>query len=263
MLRVTAGKVPGGVAEFQVEEGTTLLEALEQAAEIIGEKRSLGEPAFEVHTEDYAGKGGQNTIDVPQVGGEILANFDKTTSRWTDIKWDRECNDGDVILVVPKIQGNQLLVEVNGETIAIYEPGDAEGGTYAGTVYQALNAAKLALTDGDVILVNGKIAEMNSELHAGDTVKVVNPEDDYELIASEEDVLAMEGVDVEELRKTAKALTRKAKNAAAKIREYKRKLREFSLAASAAAVRADEIEKNMAQYEAARARLKKLGVKVR
>jgi sulfur carrier protein ThiS len=174
-INVKAGKVPGTMVELELNGGPfTVLQVMELAAEEIGRKRGLGRPAFEIHTGDYQA-GSRNMVDVPQLNGRMLA--EKEGDRWVNIQWDTPVSDADIVLVVPKIQGNQFTVTVgrrpgSSEEVCIYSPDDEEAGPDAGTAAHALEVAGITLAPDECVEVNGAIVPTSHALNPGDTVVV-------------------------------------------------------------------------------------------
>ena len=174
-ITVKAGRVPGSIIALAVLSGTSVFDVLTLAAKAIGEKKGLDRPAFTVNRGEYAGTSGKS-VDVPQLNGQMLA--DKVGDRHENIRWDTPVtSNGDTVLVVPKIQGNQFVVSVARvpgavEEVAIYDDSDPEGGPDAGTVAAALAAAGITLADDEEVLVNGDVADTDDYLSEDDSVLV-------------------------------------------------------------------------------------------
>ena len=110
-ITVSAGKVPGSVVQFTVpaDGDQTVIGVIRKAAEIIGEQKKLGKPAYEVNTRAYEGSADVMKVDVPYLNGVPLANKEKMKdggTRWTNIDWTKVVKDGDKVTMTPKIQGN-------------------------------------------------------------------------------------------------------------------------------------------------------------
>ena len=172
---VKAGRVPGMIVELVLNGAMfTVFQVMQLAAAEIGRKKGLGGPAFPVNRGEY-NAGGRNSVDIPQLNGRMLA--EKQGERWINIAWDTPVKNDDIVLVVPKIQGNQFGVSVgrvpgSPDYVAIYGPEDAEGGRNAGTIAAALEAVGIALLVGEQVYVNDTLASLTTRLDEGDAVTV-------------------------------------------------------------------------------------------
>jgi hypothetical protein len=261
---VKAGRVPGMIIELTLNGGGpfTVFDVMSLAATEIGRKKGLTGPAFPVTRGEYFANG-RNTVDVPQLNGRMLA--EKVGERWTNVAWDTPVSEGDIVLVVPKIQGNQFTVSVSripgaADIVGIYGADDPEGGPDAGTVAAALKAAGITLAPGELVLVNGEEAELYSSLNPGDSVTVTRhkPAETETASAPEEvDFSGVSGTDPEELRKEGARLRKKAERLEAKAAEAPVLRKQ----AEAFEAKATAIELTLAALADARARLKELGLK--
>lgn len=94
MIKVSAGRVPGGVKELTVEEGQTVEQVMQIAAR---------ECNFTFSTKAYE-VGSKVMLDVPSIGGKELCRRDKNVI--VEVFWQTIVTNGAVILLVPKIKGN-------------------------------------------------------------------------------------------------------------------------------------------------------------
>lgn len=259
MRTVKAGRVPGMIVELELN-GTgeyTVYDVMKLASEEIGRKKGLTTPAFPVSKDEYS-EGGRTKVDVPQLNGKVLA--DKQGDRWTNIAWDTTVKDGDIVLVVPKIQGNQFTVTVQKipgmtETYCLYSPGEPGASPEAGTVADALKVSGIPAGSYQ-IWVNGKFASLTTALSEGDKITVktaVKPEDKE----TEEDEETAEEVaeEQEETKEEEKTYSNKVRDKAAKLREEAKKLEEKAKAL-------DEYATILEKESEAIAKLEELGVEV-
>lgn len=272
-INVTAGKVPGGVQEIGIAATTTILEAVKEAARVDGQKRGLGRPSFEVVVGDYTVKN-QNTVDIPQVNGVFYADYNPTCQRWENIRWNTPAQDGDIILVVPKIQGAQFIVSVimdgwdEPRKVAVFDPGDPEGGIDAGTVAQALSAAGVRVSETDIIVVydgeESYPAGLDEHLIAGAEVFIYSAGHEFTHVTpatlTEAEVLAVAGVNPTDLRDDAAAMLVKASKKEADVKRLIGQARDLRKAAAAYNAKAEAINLASAAFSAAKARLTNLGV---
>lgn len=94
LMKISAGKVPATVKELLVDEGCTVLQAMNIAAEKCG---------FKFTTEPY--KSGNNVMmDVPFLNGKELCRREGKVI--VEVFWDTPVSSGDIVLIVPKIKGN-------------------------------------------------------------------------------------------------------------------------------------------------------------
>lgn len=98
-IRIMAGKVPATVKELLVDEGCTVLEAMKIAAE---------KCKFNFTTKVFI-ENGKEMLDIPYVNGEELCRREKVTggTMIKEVFWDRPLKEADVVLIVPKIKGNE------------------------------------------------------------------------------------------------------------------------------------------------------------
>lgn len=269
---IKAGKVPGTIVELQLN-GTghfTVLGVMKLAAQEIGRKKGLSDPAFEIRTGEYSGSSG-NMIDVPQLNGRMLA--EKVSDRWENIAWDTPVSDGDIVLVVPKIQGNQFTVKVGRipgsfDEVCIYEASDEEGGDNAGTIKQALAAAAVKVAENDLIVVyDGEEsfqADLDQKLQEGDEIFIHSA--GYEFAPatiptpSNSEVVAVSGTDPEKLNSEADIMIQNAESAEEEARKLLEKAASLKKEVAAHKAKAEAIETARADYEVAKARLSELGV---
>ena len=172
MIRVKAGRVPGTVIDLSIGEvPLSVFDVLELTAKEIQRLQGRSAPPFMPKREEYKNTTtGKKMIDIPFLNGKPLAT--KVGDHWRNVEWDTPVKDGDIVLLIPKIQGNQIVVSVGripGATAEYsIDGGEDEAG---GTVADALEIA--GLEDGRVY-VNGVPAEMDRVLGSGDTVLVYN-----------------------------------------------------------------------------------------
>ena len=270
MLNCTVGKLPGFAREIIVPEGTTVLEAMRQGIREETESRDLDYPVAEVFVGDYRVKG-QNTVDVPQVNGVHLADFDTASRRYENIRWDTPVQDGDLIFVLPKEQGAQIIVEVRVDgctprKVAVYHPGEPEGGAEAGTVSQALSAAGVRLGQNDHVYVNGEVSALETELEEGDEILIAAGEYQFlegaEIAPTEDEILSITGTDPGELQAEAEELQAKAYAAKAEAEVKMAEARELAGDAKAYAAKADAILEATDKYSSGLRRLEELGVEI-
>lgn len=94
-MKISVGKVPAKVAEIDVEEGSTVEQVMKIGARQCG---------FSFTTDVY-NTGGKDMMDVPFLNGkELCARNAKNAI--VEIFWDTVVSDGDVVLIIPKIRGN-------------------------------------------------------------------------------------------------------------------------------------------------------------
>lgn len=168
MNTITAGKVPGAVRQIMVEDGATVLQVMEVAARECG---------FTFLSTAYS-TNGREMVDVPFLNGRELATRDG--EKISSVHWDTPVANGDVVLLVPKIKGNQFLVTVGripGATgqYALLECNAPEADLNDGRVTCALTLADITLTADEVVEVNGVVHSLDCVdcvLHDGDTVIV-------------------------------------------------------------------------------------------
>ncbi len=105
-ILVKAGRVPGTIVELNMEGNGpfSVFDVMSRAAVEIGQKKGLDGPAFPVQRDEYDAGGDHKGVDVPQLNGEMLA--EKVGEHWENVAWDTKVAEGDIVLVVPKIQGN-------------------------------------------------------------------------------------------------------------------------------------------------------------
>ena len=95
MISVSVGKVPAQVAEIQVEEGLTIKQVMEIGAHKCN---------FTFSVEPY--KSGEKVMmDIPFLNGKEMCRRDKKIIG--EVFWDKPVSDGDIILIIPKIKGNE------------------------------------------------------------------------------------------------------------------------------------------------------------
>jgi hypothetical protein len=76
---------------------------------MIGEKKKLNGPAFEVGRGEYEAQGDRSKIDIPFLNGTPLARKERNANGetvWSRIDWDTRVSDGDTVLLIPKVQGS-------------------------------------------------------------------------------------------------------------------------------------------------------------
>ncbi len=177
MITVKAGKVPGAIIELTLQDGrNTVLSVMQLASQELGRQRGLNKPAFEVYTAEYTA-GNRQKVDVPQLNGRLLA--DRVGERFENINWQQPVKDNDIVLVVPKIQGAQFVVNVavipgTSFEVAINEQGENGEDSQPGTIAAALRAANVEMQEGDSISVNGENTnDLDGLLESGDNVVVI------------------------------------------------------------------------------------------
>jgi hypothetical protein len=94
-IKISAGKVPGTVQELLVEEGSTVLDAMNLAAQQCG---------FTFTTKAYL-QNGKEWVDVPFLNGKELCR--KENKVIVEVFWKTRVSAGDSVLIVPKIKGNR------------------------------------------------------------------------------------------------------------------------------------------------------------
>lgn len=181
-VSLTAGKVPGAVKQFSINAPATVLMAMQAASKACG---------FSFSTEPYSSNG-RDMVDVPFLNGKELATRDGDVI--TEVLWKTPVSNGDVILLVPKIKGNQFIVNiarVPGETkmVALLEANEPEAEDTDGTVAGAITAAKMKPfnPEKENITVNGKEAGLDTVLTNNDVV-LIQLKDGVEADAEDEGV---------------------------------------------------------------------------
>ncbi len=166
-LNLTVGKVPGTVKQITINEPATVLTAMQTAASVCG---------FSFSKDPYSANG-KDMVDVPFLNGRELAV--REGDKITEVLWDTEVTDGDIVLLVPKIRGNQFLVtvaKVPGEkhTIALLHASEPEATEDDGTVTNAIQVAGLEFDpEFEEITVNGEESNTETVLTDGDEVVIM------------------------------------------------------------------------------------------
>ncbi len=165
-LNLTVGKVPGTVKQITINTPATVLTAMQTAAGACG---------FTFSNEAYSSNG-KEMVDVPFLNGRELAVRDG--DKIVEVLWGTEVTDGDIILLVPKIRGNQFLVtvaKVPGErhTVALLHTNEPEANEADGTVANAIRVAGLEFDpEFEEITVNGEESDTETVLTDGDEVVI-------------------------------------------------------------------------------------------
>lgn len=165
-ITVTAGKVPGTLVSIRLEGGS-VLDVMKTAAR---------ECNFEFKTEAYT-VGAKTMIDVPYHNGKELCR--REGDKIVEIFWDTVVGDGDSVLLVPKITGNQVTVSVAREPGKVFhvavighnEP-EARMNSGAGTVADAIRVAGLEVRANEELFLNGKRTRPTQFLRNGDMVTI-------------------------------------------------------------------------------------------
>lgn len=175
-IQITAGKVPGAGVETMVLDATTngaptnVFDALTAVAAIKNFKFSK-----EVYKVD-----GKDMVDVPFLNGRELSvkEIQQGVSVITSVLWNTPVDDGDTVLLVPMLKGNQFIVEVarvpgNVIKVALLEEehnfNHEEG---VDTVAAALGYAGLEVGENDEVFVNDEPAKLDDQLEDGDKVRI-------------------------------------------------------------------------------------------
>ncbi len=165
-MNLTCGKVPGTVKQIVINTPATVLTAMQTAASVCN---------FTFSKDPY-GSNGKEMIDVPFLNGRELAV--REGEKITLVLWDTPVSDGDIILLVPKIKGNQFLVtiaHVPGErhTVALLHASEPEAQPGDGTVANALQIAGIRFdAEKEIITVDGKEGNLNTVLENGDEILI-------------------------------------------------------------------------------------------
>lgn len=175
MITVSAGKVPGKIVAIRLEGGT-VLDVMKVASRECG---------FEFKTVEYE-LGGKKMLDVPFHNGRELCR--REGQKIIQVLWDTPVADGDTVILVPKISGNQIVVSVGrvpGRAIKVAviehtEP-EARMNPNAGTVADAIKAAGVRYVDGDdELFLNGRPTRLGQFLREGDEVTIKSAEAETE-----------------------------------------------------------------------------------
>jgi molybdopterin converting factor small subunit len=165
-LNLTVGKVPGTVKQITINTPASVLTAMQTAAGVCG---------FSFSSAPYSANG-KEMIDVPFLNGRELAV--REGENIVQVLWDTEVTDGDIILLVPKIRGNQFLVTVakvpgQRHTVALLHANEPEAEDCEGTVLNAIQVAGLEFDpDIEEVLVNGELSDTDTVLNDGDEVVI-------------------------------------------------------------------------------------------
>ncbi|MFA6407797.1 MAG: hypothetical protein WCV80_03780 [Candidatus Paceibacterota bacterium] len=159
-MLVKAGRVPGTVIDLAIgDKPLSVFEVLELTGKEIQRVQERSQPPFVPNREEYKSTdGSRKMVDIPFLNGKALAT--KNGDHWEDIQWDTVVNDGDIVLLIPKIQGNQILVTVGQipGTYGEYAILGAEDGEGEGTVGAALKAAGLSPKEGRLYVDGVRVA---------------------------------------------------------------------------------------------------------
>lgn len=165
-LNLTVGKVPGSVKQITIGAPATVLTAMQAAAGVCG---------FTFSKDSYS-TNGKEMVDVPFLNGRELAV--RENDRITEVLWNTEVADGDIVLLVPKIRGNQFLItvaKVPGErySVALLHSNEPEASETDGTVANALEVAGVDFDpEFEEVYVNGELADTDTVLNDGDEVTI-------------------------------------------------------------------------------------------
>lgn len=172
-MNLDVGRVPGKVKKISLNVPATVYDAVEAAS---------GPCGFTFSREPYEGPDGNEMVDVPYLNGRELATRKNNGKYIKEVLWDTPVKDGDIVLLIPKIRGNQFIVKiarVPGEqhSIALLHASDKEAKNKDGTVANAIQVAGLALlAEDEMVMVNGEAVQLDHELKDGDDIRIVkNP----------------------------------------------------------------------------------------
>lgn len=98
LIRVMVGKVPAKVVDIEVSAGLNIEQVMRIGAEKCG---------FSFTTKVYT-VNGKEMLDVPFLGGKEMCRREnqRGASVIVEVFWNHPVNDGDIILIIPKIKGN-------------------------------------------------------------------------------------------------------------------------------------------------------------
>lgn len=165
-LTLTVGKVPGTVKQITISTPATVFTAMQTAAGVCN---------FSFSKDPYSANG-KDMVDVPFLNGRELA--EREGDKIVSVLWDTPVEDGDIILLVPKIRGNQFIVTVakvpgQRHTIALLHSNEPEADEADGTVMNAIQVAGVDFDpDFEEVFVNGELADGSTELSDGDVVTI-------------------------------------------------------------------------------------------
>lgn len=159
-IRVRAGAVPnGGVTYVALPVGSTSEDAMKAASETLG---------FKFSTVEYQ-EGDKTMVDVPNINGQDMCSLDGK-GKIKDVVWNTVLKDGDIVIIIAKVKGNQKIVEAGrapGELRPIVVEDEA-------VVEDVLRVAGISLGDGDIVTVNGAEANTSDDIEENDSVAVIN-----------------------------------------------------------------------------------------
>lgn len=242
MKKVKAGKVPGSAVVLTYDDTVALT-----ALQVLQDASKAANRPFTIHTGEYQ-DGADRKIDIPYINGRALAR--KVRDRWEDVKWDTPVKNGDRVLIIPKVQGNQISVQVveNGtspEEVFIHDQEDEDYEKGQGTVQEALYAADKTLAYNQSIEVNGEPADLDAALEEGDIVTIVTNQT--------ETVPDVAGTDPGTLQTEAEKNLQEAQ-------ALQQKASELTATAFAQKQKSATISRLKSQYESAKQGLEKFGV---
>ncbi len=175
MAKITAGKVPGGVVTLEFDgEIPSMEEVMNLAANELGRMNGMAGPAF-TFTKDKYRQNGKDMFDVPFLNA--IAQGKMVNGVFTSTDWTGQLKDGDELLLIPKIAGAQIIVDVGmspGATgpYGIYGPNEKDLDSDAGTVKHALATAGISMNGDQIVEVNNQRADLSTTLASGDKVIV-------------------------------------------------------------------------------------------
>lgn len=158
-IRVRVGRVPGTVTYIGLPAGANSKNALEEAAKVLG---------FKLNTEAY-NEGGKTMVDVPNINGEDQCVRD-AQGNITEVFWNTEIQDGDKVLIIPQVKGNQMVVEAGRAPGRLIDIAVEDGSS----AREVLAAAGIKLVEGDMVTINGEEAEADDEVGEGDSVIAIS-----------------------------------------------------------------------------------------
>lgn len=177
MAKITAGKVPGGIVTLEFDGEIPSMEAvMSLAANELGRMNGMAGPAF-TFTKDKYKQNGKDMFDVPYLNA--VAQGKIVDGKFTSTDWSGSLKDGNELLLIPKIAGAQIVVEVGispgaKSDYGIYGTSEKDMDPDAGTVKHALATAGISMNGDQVVTVNGQRADLATALTNGDKV-IVKP----------------------------------------------------------------------------------------
>lgn len=164
-MKVQIMIVPGPIANVEIPVGRTVLQACEKANEIT--------------SHDFVGLAGQKEV---RVQNRKFSSTTKIPEGYSGSICSTPLNDGDVILIIQKIEGNDgvgigaLTCKVNDDEYALETPGEAQ---------DILPTLGFSLENVSSFKINGETALLNQLIGLGDVVSITYS---TEVSADDEDV---------------------------------------------------------------------------